>query len=374
MIFRHSAAQALLDTIEWGRRTRRNVAEQGGLLIGNVCDRGSGDPEHRRLWVEVLHIIPCENPESSTAESLNMSPDNWVEMLHQFDTYNREHQTSYVLLGWYHTHPNQLGVSYSGIDLENHAAWFTAPYHIAAIFNPHRLIWSVFSGHDMEPADGCLFLSPEQRSEGTDAAIQGRSVTHGDSPSHQPPPEPAPPAPAASTWSGFSAPTGARPSVQLSCSWHVLYPEQRGMSFPFGGLFPFGQHTEIHSEPDYEIASLPINDSIAEVCQALLGLLSLDPVNSAVMAAVSLVTSRDRLRVYGSVFYESVETMLRSEPLLVSPRQNGLLLIGPLARLMSRQGDIYQFLTSNQMAWVAILDTDAVKAYRRGQIQVYGIK
>lgn len=58
------------------------------------------------------------------------------------------------VIGWYHTHPNNLGVFMSGTDQRTQATFFSANWQFAIVLNPHRLQWKAFAGEQATECPG----------------------------------------------------------------------------------------------------------------------------------------------------------------------------------------------------------------------------
>lgn len=162
VLFRQEAVEKLWDTISWGEYTYENSREQGGILVGYFCKE-----EIRcnvRVWVEVCDIIPCEKPEVSRHEYIKMSTENWRQMYSDMDKQNVKNMTDYILVGWYHTHPDRIKAVYSQMDYVTHTNQFTYSYSVGAVFNPHKKEWSVYYGPNCIQAEGFLLLNSQLES------------------------------------------------------------------------------------------------------------------------------------------------------------------------------------------------------------------
>jgi proteasome lid subunit RPN8/RPN11 len=125
----------LFDHIGWGKKTEKNIVEQGGLLIGKPYQINDN-------IISIAHsIIPAEST-SSNAAYLNMGNDAWGKMLAEYD--NRYAEKDYKIIGWYHTHPNSLSVFMSGTDMGTQKLFFNKKWHFALVLNPHKKIAKAF--------------------------------------------------------------------------------------------------------------------------------------------------------------------------------------------------------------------------------------
>lgn len=132
------AEQGIKEHISWGIRTKENINEQGGILIGNpfLID-GS-------ILGVVEYVIPAEVSRSSAAY-LEMGTETWAKMLNIYDEQYKE--KGLFVIGWFHTHPNELPVFMSSTDMGTQQAFFNQDWHFSIVLNPHkRLIACFYSG------------------------------------------------------------------------------------------------------------------------------------------------------------------------------------------------------------------------------------
>lgn len=158
------AAKELYEHINWGERTRTNIREQGGILAGYFYD-ASPEGESPKIYAEIEHIIPCRHPQISEDAYIYMSADNWKEMYGELDRMNEALDRKMVLVGWYHTHPNNIPTAFSGTDVETHSTKFTYPYSVGLVLNPQRKKWTVYYGPDCSEGYGIMLLSGQNRQE-----------------------------------------------------------------------------------------------------------------------------------------------------------------------------------------------------------------
>lgn len=158
------AAEELYGHINWGQRTRTNVREQGGILVGYFYD-ASPEGEPPKIYAEIEHIIPCRHPQISEEAYIYMSADNWKEMYDELDRMNETLDRKMVLVGWYHTHPDNIPTAFSGIDVETHSTKFTYSYSVGLVFNPQRKKWTVYYGPDCKEGYGVMLLDRKKQPE-----------------------------------------------------------------------------------------------------------------------------------------------------------------------------------------------------------------
>ena len=143
------AKSEIYDHVDWGTYTTRNQQEQGGLLLGQVI-QGS-----EYLFGMVTDSVTSPHAKGN-AHSLEMNHGTWSDMLRKVDALEQEQGRSLSVIGWYHTHPNELSVFMSGADRETQRKLFDQPWHFALVLNPHRKVWKVFRGPEAEPCSGAV--------------------------------------------------------------------------------------------------------------------------------------------------------------------------------------------------------------------------
>ena len=79
---------------------------------------------------------------------LNISDFAWIDVYNRIDAYNRENEANCSIIGWYHTHPNDLEVFMSSTDRETQEAQFYHELSYALVLNPHRKNWKSYRGKD----------------------------------------------------------------------------------------------------------------------------------------------------------------------------------------------------------------------------------
>ena len=118
-------------------------------LIGQVFSN-----EENIYWAVVRSIIHAEAA-IGTPASLEMGHNDWKEMLDIFDT-----KAEGMVVGWYHTHPNELQVFMSGVDMATQQSMFCEEWHFAVVLNPHRERWGVYIGAEATPCKGYFLDRP----------------------------------------------------------------------------------------------------------------------------------------------------------------------------------------------------------------------
>lgn len=141
LVISQRAEREIKDHIGWAEKTRYNIREQGGIMIGSpyLVDG--------RTVSVVECAIPAELSESNAAY-LKMDTETWLKMLNCYDESYRD-QGLYVV-GWFHTHPNGLGVFMSSTDMGTQRAFFREDWHFAVVLNPHRKMIACFHSAQAE--------------------------------------------------------------------------------------------------------------------------------------------------------------------------------------------------------------------------------
>ena len=142
--------------IHWKSRTRSNLQEQGGLMIGDVFR----DPDTGRICGVVRHIIPSEN--AGNATYLQFTHEDWSRMLLTYEEQfpQQEDGRRLKIIGWYHTHPN-MPTHMSQIDKHTHRSFWGKEWQFSAIMNPQRGTWEVFNGTECDNCNGVLYYDSQ---------------------------------------------------------------------------------------------------------------------------------------------------------------------------------------------------------------------
>jgi proteasome lid subunit RPN8/RPN11 len=123
--------------IGWGKRTDENRVEQGGILLGHAFR----DSEKNLTYAIAEQAIPGMLAIGNAAY-LEVTHETWKEMLDDVDRLGAQLQ----VIGWYHTHPNNLDVFMSGTDRATQERLFGNDWQFAIVLNPHKKIWRAFYG------------------------------------------------------------------------------------------------------------------------------------------------------------------------------------------------------------------------------------
>lgn len=136
LVISELAENRIKEHISWGMKTIENIYEQGGILIGKPFLVGNS------ILGIVEYVIPADLSHASTAY-LEMGTETWMKMLNIYDEQYKE-QGLYVI-GWFHTHPNNLPVFMSYTDMETQRAFFNQDWHFSIVLNPHKQLIACFN-------------------------------------------------------------------------------------------------------------------------------------------------------------------------------------------------------------------------------------
>ena len=139
--------------IGWGEKNSAiNTNEQGGILLGNVYR----DTEKSIVHGLVTQVVTTDLAQGKPAY-LKMTHEAWSQMLNDADfIIDANPDKDLQVIGWYHTHPNNLDVFMSGTDLNTQQKFFYQKWHYAVVLNPHREYWRVFIGAEAKECQGFI--------------------------------------------------------------------------------------------------------------------------------------------------------------------------------------------------------------------------
>lgn len=144
------AMAQLFDHIGWGRRTERNRVEQGGILLGQVFR-----DDNKKLTYAIAEAAIAGSLAIGSSAYLDMTHETWKQMLDSVDEIlNENPEGNLQVIGWYHTHPNDLSVFMSGTDQSTQRRLFSHDWQFALVLNPHKKIWKAFYGINAEECRG----------------------------------------------------------------------------------------------------------------------------------------------------------------------------------------------------------------------------
>lgn len=155
LLYIHNKAfDSIRSHISWEERTKNNIVEQGGILLGETFI----DQKQGITYGVVEKSIPATLAQGS-AGYLDINHQAWKEMLEKADDYREPHKSEVQIIGWYHTHPNNLDVFMSGTDIGTQKQFFSHDWQFAIVLNPHKKIWKAFYGANANECQGHVISS-----------------------------------------------------------------------------------------------------------------------------------------------------------------------------------------------------------------------
>ncbi|MDR0918192.1 MAG: hypothetical protein LBM93_02930 [Oscillospiraceae bacterium] len=141
LLLTKSAVENIKKSLDWGHKTKNNQVEQGGVLLGNVCRYKN---EVYSIVIDILLAATTGNP-----VFVEFTNAMWADMQDRLDekNLNRSRNEQLVILGWFHTHPNNLSVFMSGTDMTTQRLNFSQEWQASLVMNPHTNDMKAFFGH-----------------------------------------------------------------------------------------------------------------------------------------------------------------------------------------------------------------------------------
>ncbi len=150
IVFEPSAVEPLFEYIAWGKKYRRGDVEQAGILIGNYYRDYS--EQYEVIWADVVTVVPADPLlVNASFESINITASAWKKMYEDAEEYRTE---NLKIVGWYHTHLDQISTRFSGLDRNTQRKAFTYKYSFGVVLNPNQRKWSVFYGPESQECIG----------------------------------------------------------------------------------------------------------------------------------------------------------------------------------------------------------------------------
>jgi proteasome lid subunit RPN8/RPN11 len=186
LVIEEQARETIFEHIGWRAVRAENNVEQGGILVGEVIETPDG-----RFFGIAKQALPGLGGRGSSTY-LQMDHSAWKAMYDQVDELSHLEESGNQIIGWYHTHPQNLGVFMSGVDMNTQKTMFSRPWHFAVVFNPHRKLWKVFRGAEAKECPGYFLkhktweVLPEKETPNPNAA-HGSTNISGDTRAPGPP-------------------------------------------------------------------------------------------------------------------------------------------------------------------------------------------
>lgn len=151
ILFSPNAFKDIILIFEWGEKTEKNSNEQIACLLGNIYF--NSDIKHEAFIVEITRVIELSAKETSS--HLMIAELKWLK---ESEEYIKD--TSNHLLGFVHSHPNDLSVAMSKGDYQWHKLLYEIDWKLAlsAIINPQKHIISTYAGPAAEKVSTYFLL------------------------------------------------------------------------------------------------------------------------------------------------------------------------------------------------------------------------
>lgn len=167
LVYTPYAAKRQMDIVGWLRDDYPdNRNEQGGWLIGRYVRDSSGTP----VQVEVTEVLQakteCRYPgyiEWSALEEIRLQ-QQFFEIKEALAVTDPDEAENLSVVGWWHTHPNDLPVFMSGTDMGTQRLKYFKPEKYAVVLNPHKGIWRAFAGADATEVAAVMLIDERSTS------------------------------------------------------------------------------------------------------------------------------------------------------------------------------------------------------------------
>lgn len=172
-----AATRRQLEIVGWLRTNfPRNHKEQGGWLIGRYLRDATGFP----IQAEVTHVLEAETEcrypgyiEWSALEEIRLQQE-FFDMKEELASTDPKAAEDLCVIGWWHTHPNDLPVFMSGTDMETQRLKYFKPEKYAVVLNPHKGIWRAFAGVDAREVAAIMLVD--------ECSAKANNITETDNP------------------------------------------------------------------------------------------------------------------------------------------------------------------------------------------------
>ena len=161
LVIDQNATASLYRNIGWlNDHYPPNRKEQGGLMFGMLIRDIYGEP----VQGEVTHILMaetnCRYPgyiEWDAMEEIRLQ-QIFFDLKDEMEKKDPEAAKDFVILGWWHTHPNDLPVFMSGTDMGTQRLKYNKPCKYSLVLNPQRGVWKAFVGKEAVEVPAVMLL------------------------------------------------------------------------------------------------------------------------------------------------------------------------------------------------------------------------
>ena len=171
LVFSSLATRRIQGYIGWLRDDfPDNRNEQGGLLIGKYIFDDEGNAVQAEVLDVLLACTDCRFPgyiEWSAMEEIRLQR-LFFQMKEELERIDPKEAEELKIIGWWHTHPNNLPVWMSETDMETQRLKYFEQNKYSVVLNPHRGIWRAFAGKNAHEVPSVMLLGKERRQEATE--------------------------------------------------------------------------------------------------------------------------------------------------------------------------------------------------------------
>ncbi len=166
LVYTPAAARKQLEVIGWKRSDYpKNRTEQGGLLFGYYVQGASGQPVQGVVTEIVEANAACRLPgyiEWDAMEDIRLQRQFFVRK-EELAAQAPDAAEKLCIMGWWHTHPNDLDVFLSSTDMETVRLKYNKPEKYSVVLNPHRGLFRAFAGADALDVPVVMLLDGKTR-------------------------------------------------------------------------------------------------------------------------------------------------------------------------------------------------------------------
>lgn len=146
-----AATKVCWDIIGWLRNDfPENRNEQGGIMVGRYFRDSCGVPIRAEVYTFLKANTSHRFPgyiEWDAMEEIRLQ-SAFFEMKEQLSESDPILAEELSIIGWWHTHPNNLPVFMSETDMETQRLKYYKPEKYSLVINPHRGVFRAFIGRD----------------------------------------------------------------------------------------------------------------------------------------------------------------------------------------------------------------------------------
>lgn len=140
LILEKRALTKLRDSLDWDSITTRNQVEQAGVLLGRAAIWGN------EIYCFVEDILMAET--FGNPVFVEITYEIWADLYNKLSELKNilDKNAPLVIVGWFHTHPNDLSVFMSATDMITQRQNFSQEWQASLVMNPHTNKYRAFFG------------------------------------------------------------------------------------------------------------------------------------------------------------------------------------------------------------------------------------